>query len=247
TLQEGLMRSCNPWFWHIGYTLWNEGYTTAIADVAAGFGLGKKTGIEITEFEGRLEQPTSVSENVQLAIGQGTLQVSPLQVASFVAAVGNGGTLYRPTVVDKIVPVSGGDAVYEFEPDAVSKLPVTEENLAAIQEAMVMVVRNPRGTATYQMSSVNVKIAGKTGTAENPIGDSHAWFAGYTFNNDPNRPDIAVAIILENAGEGSEMAAPLFRRVVQLYFSNNENPGGTMPWEKSPYVTATETPEATPE
>ena len=247
TLQEGLMRSCNPWFWHIGYTLWNEGYTTAIADVASGFGLGKKTGIEIQEFEGRLEQPTSVSENVQLAIGQGTLQVSPLQVASFVAAVGNGGTLYRPTVVDKIVPVSGGDPVYQFEPDEISKLPVTEENLAAIQEAMVMVVRNPRGTATYQLSSVSVNIAGKTGTAENPIGDSHAWFAGYTFNNDPNKPDIAVAIILENAGEGSEMAAPLFRRVVQLYFSNNENPGGTMPWEESPYVTATETPEATPE
>jgi penicillin-binding protein 2 len=209
--------------------------------------LGKKTGIEIQEFEGRLEQPTSVSENVQLAIGQGTLQVSPLQVASFVAAVGNGGTLYRPTVVDKIVPVSGGDPVYQFEPDEISKLPVTEENLAAIQEAMVMVVRNPRGTATNQLSSVSVRIAGKTGTAENPIGDSHAWFAGYTFNNDPNKPDIAVAIILENAGEGSEMAAPLFRRVVQLYFSNNENPGGTMPWEESPYVTATETPEATPE
>jgi len=106
TLQEGLMRSCNPWFWHIGYTLWNEGYTTAIADLAAGFGLGKKTGIEIPDFEGHLEPPQTVSDNVQLAIGQGTLQVSPLQVAAFVAAVGNGGTLYRPTVVDKIVPVN---------------------------------------------------------------------------------------------------------------------------------------------
>lgn len=243
TLQEGLMRSCNPWFWHIGLTLWNDGYESALADVALGFGLGKPTGIEIPDFEGNVDYPQSVSENVQLAIGQSTLQVSPLQVASFVAAVGNGGTLYQPTVVDKIVPVDGSDPIYTFEPKVTGQLPVTQENLKAIQEAMVSVVRNSRGTATYQMKSVSANIAGKTGTAENPSGDSHAWFAGYTFNENPNKPDIAVAIILENSGEGSEMAAPLFRRVVQLYFSNNDNPGGTMPWEESPYILATETPE----
>ncbi|MFZ3070849.1 MAG: penicillin-binding transpeptidase domain-containing protein [Anaerolineaceae bacterium] len=243
TLQEGLMRSCNPWFWHIGLTLWNDGYKTAIADIASGFGLGKPTGIEIPDFKGNVEYPQTVSENVQLAIGQGTLQVSPLQVASFVAAIGNGGTLYRPTVVDKIVPMDGGDPVYTFEPEVAAKLPVTLENIQFIQEAMVSVVRNSRGTATYQMKSISANIAGKTGTAENPSGDSHAWFAGYTFNENPNKPDIAVAIILENAGEGSEMAAPLFRRVVQLYFSNNSNPGGTMPWEESPYILSTETPE----
>ena len=58
----------------------------------------------------------------------------------------------------------------------------------------------------------------------------------YTWENDPEHPDIAVAIILENAGEGSEMAAPLFRRAVALYFSDGKNAGGTMPWEESPYV-----------
>ncbi len=63
------------------------------------------------------------------------------------------------------------------------------------------------------------------------------------FNNDLNCPDIAVAIILENAGRGLDMAAPLFRRVVQLYFSNYNNAGGTMPWEESPYIVSTETPE----
>ena len=166
-----------------------------------------------------------------------------MQVAAFVAAVGNGGTLYKPTVVEKIVPVDGTDSVYEFAPVVNGQLPVTAENLKAIQEAMVMVVRNTRGTATYQFRGLSVNIAGKTGTAENPAGDSHAWFAGYTFNEDPNRPDIAVAIILENAGEGSDMAAPLFRRVVQLYFSNYTNAGGTMPWEESPYIVSTETPE----
>ena len=103
---------------------------------------------------------------------------------------------------------------------------------------MVMVVSNPSGTAQFQFRNYPYKIAGKTGTAENPIGTSHAWFGGYTFENDPNLPDIAVAVILENAGEGSEMAAPLFRRAVSLYFSNLQNTGGTMPWEDSPYVPA---------
>ena len=238
TLQEGLMRSCNPWFWHIAYSLWNEGYRTSIPDVAIDFGLGKTTGIEIPDFAGSINpSPTEVSEYVQMAIGQSTLQVSPLQVAAFAAAVGNGGTLYQPTLVEKI-GLTGQTPVYTFEPKVVRQLNVEQSTLEAIQEAMVWVVNNSRGTAQYNFRNYPYKIAGKTGTAENPLGKSHAWFAGYTFQNDPDHPDIAVAIILENAGEGSEMAAPLFRRAVSLYFSDGQNAGGTMPWEDSPYIPA---------
>ena len=238
TLQQGLMRSCNPWFWHIAYTLWNDGYHTAIPDVAAGFGLGKKTGIEIPEFEGNINMnPADINEYVQMAIGQSTLQNSPLQIANFIAAVGNGGTLHQPTVVERI-GLTGQDPVYQFESKEIGKLPVTEENLEAIQEAMTMVIRNPSGTANFQFQNFSWNVAGKTGTAENSTGTSHAWFAGYTFEEDPDKPDIAVAIILENAGEGSEMAAPLFRRIVSLYFTNMENAGGTMPWESAPYTPA---------
>jgi len=244
TLQEGLMRSCNPWFWHIGFTLWNDGYTSAIADLALGFGLGKNTGIEIADFDGNVQYPQAVNENVQMSIGQGTMQVSPLQVAMFVAAVGNGGTLYRPTVIDRIVPLDG-EPTYSFVPEVVGQLPVTSENLAAIQEAMVSVIDNPRGTANKVLGSMSANVAGKTGTAQNSTGEPHAWFAGYTYNNNPNKPDIAIAIILENAGEGSEMAAPLFRRVVSLYFSDSY--GILMPWESQPFVQATPEPETTPE
>ncbi len=238
TLQQGLMRSCNPWFWHIAYTLWNDGYHTAIPDVAAGFGLGKPTGIEIPEFEGNINMtPTDINEYVQMAIGQSTLQNSPLQIANFVAAVGNGGTLHQPTVVDRI-GLTGQDPVYKFEPKEIGKLPVTPENLEAIQQAMTMVIRNPSGTANFQFQNYPWNIAGKTGTAENSTGTPHAWFAGYTYEENPDRPDIAIAIILENAGEGSEMAAPLFRRIVSLYFTNMENAGGIMPWESAPYIPA---------
>jgi len=236
TLQGGLMRSCNPWFWHIAYSLWNEGYRTSIPDVAIDFGLGKPTGIEIPDFAGSINPtPTEISEYVQMAIGQSTMQVSPLQVASFVAAVGNGGTLYQPTLIEKI-GLPGQDPVYTFEPKVVHELNVQPTTLEAIQEAMVWVVSNSSGTAQFQFRNYPYNIAGKTGTAENPIGKSHAWFGGYTFENDPEHPDIAVAVILENAGEGSEMAAPLFRRAVSLYFSDGQNAGGTMPWEESPYV-----------
>ncbi len=238
TLQQGLMRSCNPWFWHIAYTLWNDGYRTAIPDVAAGFGLGKPTGIEIPEFEGNINMtPADINEYVQMAIGQSTLQNSPLQIANFVAAVGNGGTLHQPTVVDRI-GMTGQEPIYQFDLKEIGKLPVTPENLEAIQQAMLMVIRNPSGTANFQFQNYPWNIAGKTGTAENSTGTPHAWFAGYTFEEDPDRPDIAIAIVLENAGEGSEMAAPLFRRIVSLYFSKMENAGGIMPWESAPYIPA---------
>lgn len=238
TLQQGLMRSCNPWFYHIGFTLWNNGYRTALPDYAAGFGLGKKTGIEIPEFEGNLNMtPDNIIDYVQMAIGQSTLQISPLQVANFVAAIGNGGTLHQPSVIERI-GLSGNKPIYEFAPKETGKLPISAENLQAIQEAMRMVIWNPSGTANFQFKNYPYKIAGKTGTAENPIGESHAWFAGYSYEQNPELPDIAVAIILENAGEGSEMAAPLFRRVVSLYFSGMENAGGTMPWEEEPYIPA---------
>ena len=236
TLQQGLMRSSNPWFWHIAFSLWNEGYRTSIPDEGIEFGLGKTTGIEIPDFAGSINPaPASVSEYVQMAIGQSTMQVSPLQVAAFVAAIGNGGTLYQPTLIERI-GLMGQEPVFTFEPIVVRELSLQPSTIEAIQEAMVMVVRNPDGTAQFNFKNFPYKIAGKTGTAENPLGKSHAWFGGYTWENDPEHPDIAVAIILENAGEGSEMAAPLFRRAVALYFSDGKNAGGTMPWEESPYV-----------
>jgi penicillin-binding protein 2 len=242
TLPEGLMRSCNPWFYTIGERLFAEGYPNAIADLARDFGLGQETGIEISEEPGNIpDSITQCEQNTQLAIGQGDMIVTPLQVASFVAAVGNGGTLYRPTLVEEIGP-ENGTPTYSFEPEVIGELPVSEENLAIIQDAMYEVIENGRGTAHLQLGTIPYRVYGKTGTAQNPFGDPHAWFAGYSAVGDENRPDIAVAVILENAGEGSEMAAPVFRRAVSLYFSNYANPGYTLPWEAYPYVVASPTP-----
>lgn len=220
TLPEGLMRSCNPFFWEIGYTLYQNNRPNDIANMARAFGLGQKTGIEIPEEAGQiLDTNNDPIEVVNQSIGQGTVQVTPLQVARFIAAIGNGGTLYRPQLVEKIEPVEGGDPILVFKPEAQGVLPVQEFRMDVIREAMRMVVADSRGTANFRMRGLSIPVAGKTGTAESGSGLPHAWFAGYTLAGDSTGlPDIAIAVIVENEGEGSDYAAPIFKRVVESYY-----------------------------
>ncbi|MFQ5409966.1 MAG: penicillin-binding transpeptidase domain-containing protein, partial [Anaerolineales bacterium] len=218
TLPEGLMRSCNPWFFHIGLDLFNQGLTTAVHDMAVGFGLGSPANPEqLYEQAGVVPEPASPLDATNLAIGQGDLLVTPLQVAAFVAAVGNGGTLYRPQIVERIVGADG-TPVAEFAPQIDGALPVAPENLAIIRDAMEQVIRNERGTAYDVLGAFPVRIAGKTGTAESGQIKPHAWFIAYSDEGRIDKPDIAVAAVVENIGEGSDFAAPIVRRVLDLYF-----------------------------
>jgi penicillin-binding protein 2 len=251
TLMQGLERSCNPWFWHIGFELFGRGFPRALPDMAKGFGLGQATGIEIGELQGLVPDPEwklanvgtewNAGDSVQLAIGQASLGVTPLQVAHFIAAVGNGGTLYQPQIVETI-QTAEGVVSRQFAVVEQGKLPISAENLAFVQQAMTQVVREPKGTAYRRFLGLNIDLAGKTGTATSGEGaEPHAWFAGYTFRNEPEKPDIAVVVLAENQGEGSEWAAPIFRRVVESYFFGR--PFTLYPWESQIGLTRTPTPE----
>ena len=244
TLIGGLMRSCNPYFWHIGLDLYEQGRVSAIADMARGFGLGSATGIaQLGEASGTIKNPTTTLDAVNQAIGQGDVLVTPMQVADMMAAIGNGGTLYRPQIVEKITDANGVDTTV-FKPETRGVLPVKPETLAALRTAMQEVIRNPRGTAYIRFINLtNVPIYGKTGTAQTSSGDSHAWFAGYTDAQNPALPDIAIAVIAENAGEGSVVAAPMFKRMVETYFSGR--PLSPYPWESNIGITRTPTEPVT--
>ena len=228
TLQEGLMRSCNPYFWHIGLDLTKNDRKNDIANMARAFGLGSKTGIDqVEENSGQIIDPVTDIDAVNQAIGQGDMQVTPLQVARFMAAIANGGTLYRPQIVEKIQPVEG-DPKLVFRPEATGTLPLRKENLDILRKSLKMVTQNPKGTAHYNLRGLQFDVAGKTGTAESGNGLSHAWFAGYTENQaNTNKPDLAIAVIAENQGEGSEYAVPIFRALVETYYYGTPQ---TKPW-----------------
>ena len=231
TLEQGLMRSCDPWFYHIGLDLWNLGKGNLISDMARSFGLGNGTGIEqVAESKGSIPDPADGLQATSISIGQSDVQVTALQVATFIAAIGNGGTLYRPQLVEKVQPVIG-EAISVFRPQVNGTLPLTTGNLKAIQDAMRSVVQNPRGTAYSRFTGFSIPIAAKTGTAESGTIDPHAWFAGYSLATLANKPDIAVAVLVNNQGEGATWAAPILRRVMEIYFNGRGQK--VYPWEST--------------
>jgi penicillin-binding protein 2 len=229
TLQQGLMRSCNPWFYHIGLRFYEENNSTAISEMARGFGLGQPTGVEFPqEASGNIPDPTEKLDATNISIGQGGVLVTPLQVARFVAAVGNGGTLYKPHLIEQIT-ANTGQVLYQFEPEVAGTLPISPENLEYVQEAMRMVVRDPRGTAYRIMGAFVIDIYGKTGTAETGAVNPHAWYVVYTDEGREDKPDIAIAVVVENIGEGSDYGAPIALRMLRSYYDFNI---GRFPWEE---------------
>jgi cell division protein FtsI/penicillin-binding protein 2 len=214
-----LMRSCDPYFWHISVDLFNNNRAADITSMARAFGLGSPTGINaVAEASGNITVPTTLIQATNQVIGQGDVQVTPIQVARFVAAIGNGGTLYTPQLIQEIQSADG-KAVSVFKPEAAGTLPIQPDRLAAIQQAMQWVISDPRGTAYYRLFGLTVPMGGKTGTAQTSGALPDAWFVGYTQDQqNSGKPDIAVAVIMENAGEGADYAAPIFRAMVETYY-----------------------------
>ncbi|HEX4014299.1 MAG TPA: penicillin-binding protein 2 [Candidatus Cybelea sp.] len=155
-------------------------------------------------------------ELAQMGFGQGALLVSPLQMALIGATIANGGTEPRPYVVRQIV--RDGVAASVSEPGTLAN-PVSSETAAKVTKMMIAVVE--RGTGTPAQIP-HVVVAGKTGTATNPLGRSHAWFVAFA---PADRPRVAVAIVVENMGYGATYAAPIAKDVLEAALQSIGNPG----------------------
>jgi penicillin-binding protein 2 len=152
--------------------------------------------------------------------------------------VANGGTLYRPTVIDRIGAAAGAPEE-PWPAEEQGQLPIAPSDLEVMQQSLRAVANSPSGTAAYQFQNLPVPVAGKTGTAETVIDESHAWFVGYA-PAEPyttadgtllEAPEIAVVVMIEHAGEGSEVAAPIFRRVIESYYGIT--PQRAYPWSNN--------------
>ena len=189
----------------------------------AKFGMGQKTGIDIPgEEEGFIPTPEwkekvkkeswYQGDTYHIAIGQGDLTVTPLQLLNYTVAMANGGTFYKPHLVSKI-QTSDGQMIKTIEPEVITKDVVSKENLAISREGMKLVAQSGTGR---QLSDLPVSSAGKTGTAQNPQGEPHSWFISFApYDN----PQIATVVMVENAGEGNEYALPVTKEILNYYFT----------------------------
>ena len=218
SLISAMANSCDVYFYNIGLKIGQK----ILEKYAKAFRIGQKTGIDLpSEKKGLLATPEWKEkkqklkwfrgDTVNVAVGQGLLLVTPVQIASIMSAVANGGTMYKPYTVEKIVDPDG-NTVFEHEPEINTKIELSDSAWKLLKKALEEVVRNGTARACF---FPDLKVAGKTGTAQNPMGEDHAWFASYAPSENP---EIAVAIIIENGGSGGHEAVPVAREIYEQYF-----------------------------
>jgi penicillin-binding protein 2 len=157
--------------------------------------------------------PWFPGNTVMMSIGQGYLLATPLQLAQLAAAVANGGDIYRPHLLKRITDGAGA-TLEEPQPQLARHVPCASDTLRAIRRGMTDAVNAPGGTA-WRARVAGVDVAGKTGTAQNPHGEDHADFISYA---PAEAPRLAVAVVVENGGEGGLTAAPIAKRLYEVYF-----------------------------
>ncbi len=208
-LVQAIAQSCDIYFYqlalYLGLDKWSK--------LALKSGFGKPTGIDIPpeasgfiptrdyynkRYGGRSGWGNGVLLNV--CIGQGEVLVTPIQLALYFSAIANGGTIYRPRVVSEIRPPMDRPLIVEEE--IVGRLPASGEALKISVEGMIEAVNSPLGTGVWAQLP-DVVIAGKTGTAQNPHGEDHAWFTCFAPAEDPR---IMVLLLVEQGGSGGAWA-----------------------------------------
>jgi len=231
---KALAQSCDVYFYQVGQLLGVD----RLAWYAKAAGLGSRTGINLGK-EGRGLIPTAAwkkkrtgipwqrGETLSVAIGQGFNLATPLQMADLTSAIANGGTRYKPIILESIT-MADGRIVYQNKPQIIGKVPLSAPNLELVKKGLWEVVNGDKGTARSSRLA-DIEISGKTGTSqvisrkkddtrpeeERPAHlRPHAWFIAYA----PSAaPEIAVAVLVEHGEHGSSAAAPIATELIKTF------------------------------
>jgi penicillin-binding protein 2 len=245
TLPTALAESCDTYFYQVGYTFYglpaNRGHP--LQQWASRFGFGQTTGIDVgpettglvptpewrrKTFTHLIDQIWKPGYSVQLAIGQGDLTVTPIQMARFYSMIANGGQLVTPHVVEDVEQPTNNPRMptilrrFAAQPPAPSG--VDPSALRVVQEGLYEATHSSIGTSSGVFGAFPVSISGKTGTAEklvtlpgypNQLKFNQSWWCGY---GPTDHPTITVCAVIENGGHGGTAAAPAALKVFEAYF-----------------------------
>lgn len=236
SLHRALAESCDVYFYQVGLKVGVD----SLAEYANRMGLGHKTGIDF-EYEKSGLIPTSAwkklakgvswqeGETLSIAIGQGFNLVTPLQVCQMTSALANGGILYKPFLIEKIIDPEG-HITREFEPIVDVELIGMEKFFELIRKGLVGAVNDRHGTGIAARLK-DITVAGKTGTAQVVTMEKfkevdeedvaykhrdHAWFTSFA---PAENPEIAVTVLVEHGGHGGSAAAPVAKKILERYFA----------------------------
>ncbi|MDG5766091.1 penicillin-binding protein 2 [Balneolales bacterium ANBcel1] len=223
-LVQAIKNSCNTYFFSLMARTMEQHGLNAWHRHAASFGLGQISGIDLpNERPGILPDSAyynrhfggprdwGIGDLISVGVGQGTFSTSPLHMATLTSELANGGYRIRPHVVDRIVKPDG--TILATQPER-ERIPwIREDHLAIVHEGMRRAVSE--GSGRFYADIRGVEVAGKTGTAQNPHGNNHGWFISYAPYDEP---EIAIAVLVENAGFGSVSAAPIAGLMMEQYF-----------------------------
>ena len=216
-----IMNSCNIYF----YTMADRMGIDTIDQYASMFGLGQKTGIELPERTGYVASPETSEALGQewydglllpAAIGQGNTSVTPLQLANYIATLVNGGTRYEAHLLKSVKAGSGGGTVEETQPQALDEINISQATTDTIKEGMYLLATD--GSVAGYFKDLPVSVGAKTGTAQvgSATQEANAVFVCFAPYEDP---EIAIALVVEHGGSGTELGA-VAAEIISAYFSS---------------------------
>ncbi len=207
---KAFAKSCNSAFASIGLELDRKKFGKTLDELL--FNQELKVDFAYNQSKLAMDENTTDSDVMQAAIGQGTTQITPLELNMITAAIANDGELMKPYLLDR-VETADRSVVKQFSPHSYKRL-MSEEEAQIMTELMEEVVKSGTGT---KLSGLSYTAAGKTGSAEyNKVkSDSHAWFTGFA---PVEEPQVCVTIIIEGAGSGGDYAVPIAKRILDACF-----------------------------